>query len=374
MKKAKYMTAYTYLAFIALLAVLLFALPKQSYSQNEKHELADFPSFSVNSLLDGSYFKGIETYVSDHFPFRDLFVGINAYFNLYTGRNGANGVYKGNDGYLIAEPAELNEDRCRQNIKWLADFSDTLSLPSSLIIIPTPGYMLEDKLPEKHTAYHDNQIFSIAEEASDNMNFIDLRPVFYENMDNMQIYYKTDHHMTTAGSYLTYQAFCANNGFVPVCDFSNIETLTDFYGTNYSKSGLWLEKPDTVEIWHSANQNTYEVIIDDINKQSTYNSLYFYEHNENMDKYPVFLHGNHAIVTINNKSCQNGKRLLILKDSYAHCFATFACENYEEICMVDLRYYRGAVSDIISKDGINEILYLFGAENLAGLADIAWLK
>ena len=171
-----------------------------------------------------------------------------------------------------------------------------------------------------------------------------------------------------------YEEFCKASGITPVSDFSQIETLTDFYGTNYSKSGLWLEKPDNVEIWHSANNFEYEVIVDDMTEKNTYDSLYFYEHDKNMDKYPVFLNGNHALVSIKNKSVTNGEKLLIVKDSYSHCFATFLCENYEEIHLVDLRYFRQSTSELITANGITEILYLYGAENFANMSDISWLR
>ena len=64
---------------------------------------------------------------------------------------------------------------------------------------------------------------------------------------------------------------------------------------------------------------------------------------------------------------------MLIKDSFAHCFATYAIENYEEICMVDLRYYRGSVQELIEKYGLNEILYLYGAGNLSTSTDTAWL-
>ena len=171
-----------------------------------------------------------------------------------------------------------------------------------------------------------------------------------------------------------YQQFCKQNGIEPVTEFSEKEILKDFYGTNYSKSGLWMEKPDEVEIWHSASGNQFEVTIDDSTEKQTYDSLYFYEHDKNMDKYPVFLDGNHSLVTVRNKDCHNGKKLLIIKDSFAHCFTTFLCEDYEEIYMIDLRYYRNSVSDFIEQNEVNELLYLYGADNISSSTDTAWLQ
>ena len=115
MKKTKYIFISIFLVFIFVFAVLLAALPKKDYSENEKRVLSLFPSFSVEALFDGTWFKDIETFVSDQFPFRDAFVGINSYFNLITGRNGASGVYKCDDGYLIADPDEIDLNRTQRN-------------------------------------------------------------------------------------------------------------------------------------------------------------------------------------------------------------------------------------------------------------------
>lgn len=374
MKKTKHIISGIFLVFIFTFSVLLAVLPKQDYSQNEKRVLTLFPEFSTEALFDGSWFKDIETFVSDQFPFRDAFVGINAYYNLLTGRNGSNGVYKCDDGYLIADAEEIDFTRTERNIQIMSEFAKNNNLPAKLIIVPTPGYIMENVLPKNHTQYHDDEIFSVAEEKLDGIELIDMREVFKQKREDTQLYFRTDHHLTTAGSYVMYEQFCKAKGITPVSDFKETETLKDFYGTNYSKSGLWLEKPDVVEIRHSSNDYEYEVTIDDMTEKNTYDSLYFYEHDKNMDKYPVFLNGNHALVSVKNKSVTNGEKLLIVKDSYSHCFATFLCENYEEIHLVDLRYFRQSTSELIEANGITEILYLYGAENFANMSDISWLR
>ncbi len=375
MKKSKYILSGIFAAFVFVFAILLVVLPKQDFSQNEKKVLSTFPSFSAEALFDGSWFKDIENFVSDQFPFRETFIGINSYYSLITGRNGANGVFKGSDGYLVAKPENLDINRTKINCETVNDFVTNTDISASIVLVPTPGYILEDKLPANHLPYNDDEIFRfVSENISSDVKFIDLRGVFAEKTkDGEQLYFKTDHHLNTNGSYLMYNEFCKSTGLSAISEFGAKEELKNFYGTNYSKSGLWLQKPDTVEIWHSANNYDYDVVIDDISKQEKADSLYFYKHDENMDKYPVFLNGNHALVTIKNNSVQNGKKLLVIKDSYAHCFATFLCENYEEITLIDLRYYKTGVSELAANNGITEVLFLFGAENFANMQDIAWL-
>lgn len=58
--------------------VLSLCLPlRPTFSSVEKRDLAKFPTFSVQSLLDGSYFRGIDSWFSDTFPFRDFFFTVN---------------------------------------------------------------------------------------------------------------------------------------------------------------------------------------------------------------------------------------------------------------------------------------------------------
>ena len=67
--------------FVGMLVLGLFVsllLPlRPSFSENEKRELASFPSFSLSSLLDGSFFRGIDAWFSDTFPFREAMISAN---------------------------------------------------------------------------------------------------------------------------------------------------------------------------------------------------------------------------------------------------------------------------------------------------------
>ncbi len=74
--------AYTAASMIFMLTLAtLFAfsfdfLHRPSFSESEKRELAAFPDFSVETLLNGDYFDGINAWFSDTFPFRDSFVSV----------------------------------------------------------------------------------------------------------------------------------------------------------------------------------------------------------------------------------------------------------------------------------------------------------
>lgn len=73
---------YRIMAFtvvMVLLAVLALMLPlRPSKSNFEKRELARFPQFRMETLLNGEYFKAIDLWFSDTFPFRDGFINANS--------------------------------------------------------------------------------------------------------------------------------------------------------------------------------------------------------------------------------------------------------------------------------------------------------
>ena len=72
MKKKEQLKHYAptllFCVFIAVMMVLFFVLPKQSFSPDEKRVLEENPKFTLDSLADGSYGKSVENYLSDHFP------------------------------------------------------------------------------------------------------------------------------------------------------------------------------------------------------------------------------------------------------------------------------------------------------------------
>ena len=368
-KKSAWALPVCFFLMIVALTIAFFALPKQTYSENEKRVLSEAPKFSFAALTDGSITSDTETYIADHFPFRSFFVGLHAYAQQIFGQNGDSGVYRGKDGYLFATQGEIDLDRTAANVQKVRAFAAQNGLETTWLLVPCAGSMLEDKLPRFRKAFRDGEVFDTVKQACAPDLFLDARECLAAA--DGQAYYKTDHHLTSKGSLALYEAYCAAKGLAPQ-QFTLTTTSEGFYGTAYSKSGLWLTKPDTLEIRSEAGGD-YTVTITEGAESKTYDSLYFPDHLNEKDQYPVFLDGNHSVVKIENHRCKNGKKLLILKDSFAHCFTTFLAANYETIVMVDLRYDRESLAALVEKEGLGELLVLYGAENYAASSDFAWL-
>lgn len=377
-KLGKYVPAFVFIVFIFGMAIWFLFAPKSDYSSSEKRYLQKFPDVTFESVESGKFGSEFETFFADHFPSRNFWVGLNAYYALYTGNNGAGGVYDCKNGYLINKPVST-ENRLYANTDTIVKFKENIDVPVTVMLVPSTGYIAEDVLPPIHDKYNDDEyIDNVSKKLSDNgLSFVDLRDKFKSAYsDGMQLYYKTDHHWTTEGAYTAYEELCKQLGITPAAkEKFNVEAYPGFYGTTYSTSGFWFTQPDTIEVWNNPDntENNIGVKITESGDTKEYNSMFFYDHIDEDDKYPVFLDGNHALTEITNSNAKGGT-LLMVKDSFGHCLAPFLAENYSKIVMVDMRYYKMSVSDLIKAENPEQVLFMYGVDNLATDTDIAWIK
>ena len=48
--------------------MLLFVLPKETFSAQEKRELSTFPEINADTVMDARFQNELDTYLSDHIP------------------------------------------------------------------------------------------------------------------------------------------------------------------------------------------------------------------------------------------------------------------------------------------------------------------
>lgn len=377
-KIGKYIPAVVFLIFIYGMALWFLFSPKTDYSSSEKRYLQKFPDTNVEKVLSGDFGSEFETFFADQFPQRNTWVGLNAYTALAEGNNGASGVYNCKNGYLINKPVSA-ENNLDKNIGAVADFAKSIDTPTTVMLVPSTGYIVDDVLPTFHDEYNDDEdISKISSTLSkDKIGFVDLRERFKSEYKNgSQLYYKTDHHWTTKGAYTGYQELCKALGVTPIDDSTlKKDSYPDFYGTTYSSSGFWLTPPDNIEIWNNpknSDRNISVKITEGANVKTS-GSMYFTDHLKEDDKYPVFIDGNHALTEITNTNAKNGT-ILLIKDSFSHSLAPFLAENYSKVVLVDLRYYKESVSDLVTTYNPEQVVVLYGIDNLATDTDIVWLK
>ena len=377
-RTGRYVPAFVFLIFIFGMAVWFLFNPKSDYSSSEKRYLQQFPDVSVDKVLDGTFGTDFESYFADQFPARSFWVGLNAYYSLDTGNNGANGVYNCGNGYLINKPVST-DNKLEKNVDAIVKFKNTIDVPVTVMFAPSTGYVADDVLPAVHDKYNDDTYFeqTSATLSTNGISFVDLRKPFKDTYaGGNQLYYKTDHHWTTLGAYTAYEKLCEQLNITPAPkEKFDIKTYGGFYGTTYSTSGFWFTQPDSIQIWDNP-ENTdknIKVKISEGTNTDEFGSMYFYDHLEEDDKYPVFIDGNHALTEITNSNASGGT-ILLVKDSFSHSLAPFLAENYSKIILVDMRYYKMSVSQIVEQENPEQVVFLYGIDNIATDTDLVWIK
>ena len=351
-------------------------LPRRSFSENEKRVLAQKPVISTESIADGSLFQNVEQYLSDHFPGRDGWVGANAYLEQAEGRGAVGTIVRGADDWLF--PAPISDDRqiLQDNMQAITAFAQAQSVPVYLMVVPTAGAVVEDKLPDLHLDYPDADMLEQARRsAGDSLHWLDVMEDFSTAEERDKVYYRTDHHWTTEGAYRAYRLLMQEMGEPSVArDVFSVERVRDFYGTSYSKSGLWLTPPDEIELWTDPDLQAVTSVHDGNRREPiVQQGMLFRDYLDQADKYPVFLSGNHARIYIETNA-ESDKRLLVVKDSYAHALAPFLAEEYRTIDLIDLRYFkRQTISDWMQAHPVDEVLFVYGLSSLAEDKNLQWL-
>lgn len=383
MKKIyKCLPAIVFVGFIGVMLILFLVLPKQAFSASEKRYLEKMPAFSAKSFFfpddkENSFQKHFEDYIADHTAGRNFWVGFNAYYNYALGNNASKGVYNSRDDYLINDPEQL--DLLTRNTGFIEEFAEHLEMtekkvPVTVAVAPSTGYVCEDKLPDFHFTYHDDKVFPEMAKTFKTADFVDLRePLKTAYEDGDQVFYRTDHHWTTRGAYTAYRAIADSLGVTPNGeDVYDKTAYPGFYGTTYSTSGYWLTEPDDIEVWDNTKNDITVTVIDGETKEQQ--DMFFYDHLDENDKYPVFLDGNHPYTVIRNNRAKTDEKLLVVKDSFAHSLVPFLADHYAEIIMVDMRYYSMPLLPIIENEGITRVLFLYSIDNLGTDKDIGRIE
>ncbi len=347
--------------FVLLLAaagILNIVTKDREFSDSENRMLAAFPEFTWESVKSGKYMSEFESYVADQFFLRDQWITLKLYEDILLGKRESNGVYLGKDGYLMEVPDEPDQENLRKNLSSMAAFAERHpEVPVYVSLAPNAFSILKEKLPEGAPVRDQAaDIADIRTALGDGIRYIDLTDALREHHEEY-IYYKTDHHWTSLGARYAFSRLAEDMELGETeTDYTVYTVADDFQGTLASQSGYHKSR-DTVQIYEPAGGETdYIVLYAEEGKKTT--SIYDSASLEEKDKYTVFFGGNHSRVDINTTGTQD-RNLLLFKDSYANCMVQFLLPYFQNIIMVDPRYFYDNVDNIMESQGITDVLFLY---------------
>lgn len=369
---------------------------------DEKRKLSPFPSFSSKKLWAGDYTDSIDLYYADNFVFRSKLIGLASRFNQSKGfkfddisyyhldrihtaetvdssallakkRDSANNVipdmpYEKISGVVVCNKRALqsfwgNKYAALRNAKMMRAYKQVLGPKVNIISMAVPvgaDFFLPAKINKLKEIEFINQLY----EAMDS-NIVCVRA--YEEIKKHKdeyIQFNTDHHWTGRGAYYAYVAFCNAMGFkcLPLSSY-NRTVIPNFLGTLYydTRSEELKENIDSVECFRVPNKTSCTLYEKDLKYGVPY-SLYV-DFAKGSNAYGVFLGGDFPLIHVKS-DVKNGRRIAVFKDSYGNAFSPYLASSFEEVFILDFRYFEANIKTFVEEHHITDVMFAQNVFNM----------
>lgn len=420
--KKYYINTFLFIGLLFFLSILNLVKPNDiSISEIENRVLKEMPKFNFNKLISGNFTMEFDEYFADRFLFRENFVKLNRQIKeLQNVFNNEEAIIIVNKGLNFSNEIKNVENENTENvIENKGDEKETVNLDKKLennniqnnksndleednSKLTGRILLLNDKAMETHifneeaAKYYAESINIIARKLDKKIKVysivapiqieflknkkyrelsspqkytidyvkdyldsrvtsVDVYSIISENIDKY-LYFRTDHHWTALGAYYAYTSFMNTKGeeVIPIEKYE-VDIIKPFLGTTYSAtlSKRLEENPDYVKIYIPFINHDFYVYYNEPVKKEVIDM----SHINKKNKYGVFLGGDYPLGKITTE-INNGKSILVIKDSYANSFIPFLIPHYQNIYIVDPRFFKQNIIELIEEKEIQEVLFL----------------
>ena len=401
-------------AFVGMLILGLFVsllIPlRPKFSENEKRELAKFPSFSFSSLADGSFFRGIDSWFSDTFPFREAMISANE--KLENLRGFGDRIYGlNNEVNDVSIPSADKENTEPSTEESTTEEEKEPTVPeklgavvqklSSIAVIDDAGYeycsfnqsvadnyvsivnKTAQKLSGKAKVYSMLVPTSIDITMPDSvrkdintcdqkegMEYVygkmnsDVTPINIYKALRMHrdeyIYFRTDHHWTALGAYYAYEEFAKVKEVKAISlDRFEKKSFGEFLGSFYTNtnSSAMKKNPDELIAYMPPYKTKLQFTQTDGQVIDWYlvNDVSSYPVSQ---KYSAFTAADNPYTVIENQSREKGKTCVMIKESFANAVIPYMVYNYKKVYVVDYRYYQQGFIQLAQEVGADDVIFI----------------
>lgn len=366
-KRHSFIIVISFFLLLIGFSVAAICLPDKDISESERRYYEKFPELSVQAVMDGTYVEKLEKYLLDHFAGRDVFrIAKTELETTLFGKIDANHYVK-EDGYLFELDLDWSKAQITKTAKafaklqkdWFGDAEVYFS-----VIPDKASFLPEEKYPVGTDGFVAEELKVQLKDAE----YIDIYPYLTK-----EDYYKTDLHwkqesitdvaevlLKGLGADQSAGSSAVKEDDIDSSKYVSQLITSEFYG-GYAGASAYSVEPDeliglTSDVIDSAIVYDYET-----GKETT---IYAPEKVDGTDPYDYYLWGARALLSVKNPLCDNGKKLLLFRDSFGSSIAPLLLEGYEEITLVDLRYVTAAyLPQLIEFDGYEDVLFLY-SENI----------
>lgn len=352
MKKAKFISII--LVFCILIggaSLWLFAKEDTELSEWERRKLQQFPEITFERVMDGKFMKDFVSYMTDQFPLRNEFrrLKANVLFKVYQQKDNG-GVYI-QDGYASKIDAKINPESVDHFIGRMDNLYNSYIKDTDCKVyfsaIPDKNYFLAEK--GGYPAMNYDELYRVLSDRLSYMTNIDIRDLL-----EISDYYTTDTHWKQECIVDVANHIREQIGMEAVNEYES-KSAGDFYGVYYGQSALNLD-PDEIIYLENEEIRSAEAYIYETDKTVP---IYNLEKLEAMDHYDIFLSGAISLIKITNPMGDDGKKLVVFRDSFSSSLTPLLMSGYSEIILIDTRYINPVMMSRYVEFTNQDVLFLY---------------
>lgn len=315
---------------------------------------------------------GIETSVSANSSGADYAF---EYVNTITGKASYRKARRGimivgrGDTLRALEPFKGSSERAGIYASVINTYAEKLGPKVRVYCMPVPvpvAYYCPDGAAA-NAANVRRQMIDIFSNLSPDVEPVDIYPTLALHV-NEPIYSRTDHHWAPLGAYYASECFAESAG-VDFFDLSAYQRhdKPGYVGTMYKFSGDLAVKraPETFTYYTPLDSNysvTYTVYTLDKERlnvidESSPISGSFFQPASGSATYLTFMGGDTRLTCIDT-GVATPRRLAIVKDSYGNAIPPYLIGSFNQIHVIDCRYFTRNILDYIEDNGITDLLFV----------------
>lgn len=337
------------------------------FSDGKAEESLKDEALTLENYKSGSLAKEVDSALSGSLFFRESWTSLNIRMRLGAGATSVNGVYFLDERYAD-QTESLSAAGMQQSEEELGKLSVRTTTPVYLMLVPSTAGIYAADLPALSTnADQKNVILNAYEALNGTITPIDVYSVLYSARDEY-VYYRNDSRWTSLGAFYAYSAATLKLGNAEA-SFSNynIEYVTDgFYGDYFQTAPLYRYDADTIDVYHYRQDAGIQSVRFYREDGSSWveNDLYQPEWLDSDNWYFYYLGEPCGFLRILTNA-DTGKKLLVIKDSYAQNLLPFFTKDYDRIDAVDITQTTKSLQELVTLDDYDQILVVCSVKTFA---------
>lgn len=302
--------------------------------------------------------------------------------------NEYNGIVELSDGYLISFKSKIDVKGNAKDITDLTRYCNNMGIGLFYCNFPAKICMYEDmNISGKLDFINQNADALLAMLEESGVKYYDFRKLLHEDGKNHhESFYKTDHHwkaetgLWAAGQ--TLKILRDDWGFETDPEILNPERFDYvkypewFLGSAGRKLTLARTKPDDFTMIYPKFPTLldYDIPSLEIHTSGDFSITYDMEAvNEkdyyNKSPYHAYSYGDQALIKIHNRLIDNGKRILLIHDSFSDVVISFLSMGVTNTDAIDLRHFTGSVRKYIEQTRPDVVILMY----TSGTAGATWV-